>query len=148
MTITVWQNGESIRLHQLSTDPSDGTPQEQIAGLAALPLFAGFNCVSADFTGSVPETDPSLWRWQNGAIIATVPVPAAVSPRQVRLLLLSQGLLSQVEAMIAQQDEATRITWQYAETFRRDDPLLNALAQNLGLTPAQIDQFFIKASAL
>lgn len=76
------------------------------------------------------------------------PVPSSVTPRQVRLLLLSQGLLTQVEAIIAQSDEATKITWQYASEFRRADPLLIALAQQLGLTSEQVDGFFVAASAL
>ena len=77
-----------------------------------------------------------------------VPVPSSITPRQCRLLLLQQGLLSQVEAMIAQQDDATRITWEYALEFRRDDPLLNQLAANLGLTSEEIDEFFIAAAQL
>jgi len=75
-------------------------------------------------------------------------VPLSVTPRQVRLLLLSQGLLANVEAMIAASDEATQITWKYASEFRRDDPLLEGLAKQLGLTDEQIDQFFIAAAAL
>jgi hypothetical protein len=77
-----------------------------------------------------------------------VPVPQVITPRQCRLILLQQGLLAQVEAMIAQQDEATKITWQYASEFRRDDTLLNALAVNLNITSEQIDQFFIAAAQL
>jgi len=75
-------------------------------------------------------------------------VPQSVTPRQVRLVLLEQGLLASVEAMIAQQDEATKISWQYASEFRRNDPLLNQLAINLNLTSQQIDEFFIAAAAL
>ena len=77
-----------------------------------------------------------------------VVVPSSVTPRQVRLLLLQQGLLEQVEAIIAAQDEATKITWQYASVFERDNPLLNDLAQTLVLSPAQLDEFFIAAAAL
>ena len=81
---------------------------------------------------------------------ATLPplVPYSVTPRQCRLVLAQQGLLSQVEQMIASQDEAARITWEYALEFRRDDPLLNQLAISLGLTSEQIDQFFIAAAQL
>lgn len=75
-------------------------------------------------------------------------VPLSVSPRQVRLLLLQQNLLADVEAMIAAQDEATRITWEYAIEFRRDDPLLSQLASSLGLSEAQIDKFFVAAAGL
>lgn len=75
-------------------------------------------------------------------------VPQSITPRQCRLILSVQGLLADVEAMIATQDEATRITWEYALEFRRDDPLLNALAISLNLTDEQIDQFFIAAAQL
>lgn len=75
-------------------------------------------------------------------------VPQSVTPRQVRLVLLAQGLLTSVEAMIAQQDEATRIAWQYASEFRRDDPLLLSLATSLNLTEQQLDDFFIAANTL
>lgn len=79
---------------------------------------------------------------------APKPVPQSITPRQCRLVLLAQGLLASVETMIASQDQATQITWAYASEFRRDDPLLNQLAQNLGLTEQQIDAFFIAASQL
>lgn len=82
----------------------------------------------------------------------TIPpeVPSSITPRQCRLLLLQQGLLSQVEAMIAQSTDDVRITWEYALEFRRDDPLLTGLAANLQppLTPEQIDEFFIAAAQL
>lgn len=71
-----------------------------------------------------------------------------ITPRQCRLVLLQQGLLPQVTEMLSKQDEATRITWEYALEFRRDDPLLTALAANIGLTDQQIDEFFIAASQL
>lgn len=91
----------------------------------------------------------AVWDGEKLAYPAPSPVvPEAVTPRQVRLLLLQQDLLADVEAMIAQQDEATRITWEYAQEFRRDNPLLGSLAASLGLTEAQIDEFFIAAAQL
>lgn len=75
-------------------------------------------------------------------------VPRSITPRQCRLILEQQNLLDTVEAMIAEQDKATRITWEYATEFRRNDPLLNQLATNLNLTDEQIDQFFIAAAQL
>lgn len=79
---------------------------------------------------------------------AIVPVPKSITPRQCRLILSQQRLLDSVEEMIAQQDRATQITWEYALEFRRDDPLLNQLAVNLNLKKEQIDQFFIEAAKL
>ena len=133
---------------QLSDDPADGTPDEQIAHLGTLPFLDGYSCVDQNFTGSVPDADASLWRWSDGAIVAVPKVPASVTPRQVRLLLLAQGLLPSVEALIASSDQATKITWEFASEFRRDDPLLLGLSQQLGLTSQQVDEFFIAASSI
>jgi hypothetical protein len=147
--VTAWSNADHhVLLAQLSDDPEDGTAQEQIAHLATLGFLSGYSCVDPNYTGTAPETDASLWRWSDGSIVAVEPVPASVTPRQVRLLLLSQNLLSQVEGIIATSDEATKITWAYASEFRRDDPLLEALSQQLGLTTEQVDAFFIAASKL
>jgi hypothetical protein len=75
-------------------------------------------------------------------------VPQVITPRQCRILLLQQGLLPQVEAMVAAGDDATRITWEYAVEFQRNDPLLLAMAAGLGLTEQQLDEFFMAASQL
>lgn len=100
---------------------------------------------ATDFTG----LENGVWVIQTiDPATLPLPVPSFITPRQCRLVLMAQGLLGQVEAMIAAQDEATRITWEYALEFRRDDPLLNQLAVNLGLTDAEIDQFFIAAAEL
>lgn len=147
--VTVWKNAANeIKLHQLSDDPEDGTPEEQIAHIATLAFYEGYECIAEDYAGGVPDSDPAVWRWDGSKIIAVEPVPASVTPRQVRLLLLQQGLLDQVEAMIATQDQATKITWEFALEFKRNDPLLQALGAGLNLSPEQIDQFFIAASKL
>jgi len=149
--VTVWTNSSAaVQLCQLSDDPADGTAQEQIAQLTTLSLLYGYSCVDQNFTGSVPAGNAAQWRWSDGQIVSVPVVPASVTPRQVRLVLLAQGLLKSVEAMIAEQDEATQITWNYASEFRRDDPLLAQLAANLvpPLSSQQIDEFFIAAAAL
>lgn len=75
-------------------------------------------------------------------------VPASITPRQCRLVLMQQGLLAEAEKIISVSDEASRITWEYALEFRRDDPLLLRLAKEFNLEPPVIDQFFIEASKL
>jgi hypothetical protein len=77
-------------------------------------------------------------------------IPKSITPRQCRLILHSQGLLATIETLIAEQDEATKIAWEYASEFRRNDPLLLSLAAHpsLDLTSEQIDAFFIAAAQL
>ncbi len=75
-------------------------------------------------------------------------VPASITPRQARLVLLGAGLLDQVDEIIAGADRATRITWNDASEIRRDFPLIASLGSALGLTSEQIDAMFINASQL
>lgn len=94
------------------------------------------------------------WSHEGGEFVsppappAPVIVPSMITPRQCRLMLLQLGLLASVEQMIAQQDEATKIAWEYATEFRRDHPLLLALSVNLNLDEAALDNFFIEAAKL
>jgi hypothetical protein len=81
-------------------------------------------------------------------------VPETISARQVRLWLLQNGiLLNQVEDAINTITdpllrESTRVEWEYAPYIERNHPLIESLAQYLGLTPEQIDQGFVIASQL
>lgn len=110
------------------------------------------NVVNGEIVWLTPEEEVELEaKWAEEAALSAPPaVPVSITPRQCRLILALQGRLAEVEGIIAQQDEATKITWEYALEFRRDDPLLNNLAANLTppLTPGQIDQFFIAAAKL
>lgn len=108
-----------------------------------------FEMVTNAQTGAVTRRDWSQTEIDAYLVAqAKALVPKSITPRQVRLLLLQQGLLSSVEAMIAQQDQATKIAWEFASEFQKDDPLLTQLAANLGLSETQIDEFFIAAATL
>lgn len=75
------------------------------------------------------------------------PVPEVVTPRQAKIALLQAGLLDDVEAGIeAIADPAIKrlaqIEWEYAQEVRRDWPLLNQLAADMGMTDEQLDELF------
>lgn len=76
------------------------------------------------------------------------PVPYAVTPRQARIALLNIGKLPDVNAAIQASTEADKITWEYALEITREDPLVVIFGNELGFTPAQIDDLFRAASAL
>ena len=77
------------------------------------------------------------------------PPPAtSLTPRQARLALNAAGLLPKVEAAVAAADKATQITWEFATTIERGDPLLASLAAALQLSSAQIDDLFKTGATL
>lgn len=74
-------------------------------------------------------------------------VPQSITPRQARLVLLQYNLLDDIEAMIA-TDRELGIWWEYSLDIKRDDERLLIASMALGITPEQLDQMFIEASAM
>ena len=66
------------------------------------------------------------------------------TPAQMKLLLLSMGLLEAVEALVNASPEA-RIMWESATIILRDSQFINQLAPALGLTSEQVDEMFLIA---
>lgn len=80
---------------------------------------------------------------------AAVVVPQSVTRRQIKLALLQSDLLGDVEAAIAaSNDRALQINWEDALDFQRDNPLVLAMAAQLGKMPEEIDDLFLSAAAL
>ena len=75
-------------------------------------------------------------------------VPQSVTPLQARRALLAAGLLDDVEAYVALQDQAVRLAWDYALEVRRDNAIIVAAAAALGWSAQQLDQLFIQAATL
>jgi len=79
-------------------------------------------------------------------------VPAEITMRQARLVLLGAGLLSGVQTAIdglpEPQRSAANIEWEFSNTLQRRNPFVLTLGPALGLTDAQIDGLFIQGAAL
>lgn len=76
------------------------------------------------------------------------PRVTVLTMRQARLQMLAMGVLSQVEAAVAQAGDAAQIEWEYAQTVERDYPLFLAIKGALGFTDEQEEQFFSEGSIL
>ena len=71
----------------------------------------------------------------------------SITPRQARLVLLDEGLLDNVEAIV-KLDREYEIYWEYATEIRRDDAVLLQLATALEITSEKLDEMFIKGAKL
>ncbi len=71
----------------------------------------------------------------------------SITPRQARFVLLDEGLLDNVEAIV-KLDRKYEIYWEYATEIIRDDVVLLQLATALEITSEKLDEMFIKASKL
>jgi hypothetical protein len=112
----------------------------------------------------------AAWTWQHGELIwldphTTAPsleqiqahvmhlqsqaqVPTHVTPLQIRRALRELDLMDQVESYVSTAPMTIQEAWEYAVQINRADPLVQAAADHLGLTSAQVDQLFIRAHAL
>lgn len=113
---------------------NDGTPNEQIGELPAWVTNALAAWDVAD--NPPPPPDPGII------------IPEVVSMRQARLALLQVGIITDVEAAIAQGSQADQITWEYATEVSRGDSLVSNMAAGLGLSSSQLDSLFLLASTL
>jgi hypothetical protein len=89
--------------------------------------------------GNTPEDPPYV-----------APVPQIVSRFQAKAVLLNEGLLSQVEALMqdANTPELYRLAWAEAREFERASPTVAAMSAALGLTEQQVDDLFVAASKI
>lgn len=72
--------------------------------------------------------------------------PASVTRGQLIRVLYYIGKLAEVRDAVAQADVLTQELW-LSPTFRRDDPLLRAVAKTVGLTD-QIDDLFRMSASM
>ncbi len=79
---------------------------------------------------------------------AAASVPDFVTMRQACIQLELDGLLDDVEVIVAALPKVYQIEWQRASIVKRDNPLVEMVRVQKGMTPAQIDALFVKAAAL
>ncbi len=77
-------------------------------------------------------------------------VPQVVSRFQARAALHLAGLLDDVEAMMALPETPVlaKLAWADAQEFERESPTIAALAGQIGLTDAMVDELFITAAGI
>ena len=79
-------------------------------------------------------------------------VPVAVEMRQVRLALLSAGLLDAAQGVIDALPMPARrkaqIEWEYALSVRRDHPLIALMISEGLATEAEVDGLFVAAAGM
>lgn len=84
---------------------------------------------------------------------SALPVPAAITARQARLVLAKNGLLSEVERAIgdiadAEDRQIAGIEWEYAAFLEREAPWLTHMAEQLGMSGSDVDAMFIQGAEL
>lgn len=108
----------------------------------------------------VEFNDEQVSRWEalnerafylNGKIVSSIQVPSIVTPRQLRLALIAEGVMPQEidEALNAIEDPTERAIalteWEYSLSIRRGHPLIGVLATIFDKSDDEVDDIFRKA---
>lgn len=76
-----------------------------------------------------------------------VEFPFSVSAMQARLALNEMQLLDDVNTLVQQSNNEVQVKWEYASVLYRNDPLIEVLGNELGLSNTDIDDLFILAGS-
>lgn len=120
-------------------------PDQTFDGTETLTIGDGVVIVARGIRDMTPAELRDRW-------LAEHPVPASCQRRQGRLALLMQGQLDQVESHIESisdpmEKKAAQIEYE-ADTWERDNTLLQQMWANLGGTPDGLDDMFRLAVTL
>lgn len=157
MALIIVQNGNVIGAVVSGTPVVDDTIR-LIVGTVAYWHETGHSLTTHDFGAGVHDAiiadTPNDYAWDGTTLTlsaagiarrnAKPPVPESVTPAQARVALVNASLFDAADAAV-NATGVNGVTWQwwhYATEFRRDSPTLNALAQTLTLTSAQVDDLF------
>ena len=97
------------------------------------------------------DPEPQVgWIWENG-VLRKLLLP--ISPRQIRLALVMSGVsLSMIDEALNSLPEPTKsfalVSWEYAISFERTDPLVDNVGLLLGWNTAQLDGLWEMAATL
>lgn len=76
-------------------------------------------------------------------------VPYSITPTQGRIQLSRMGILPQVVSMVeTSSDEELKVYWEYALSWDLDNKHIISMSNLLGMTEADLDDFFIDASLI
>jgi hypothetical protein len=79
-------------------------------------------------------------------------IPASITMRQARLILLQYGLLDTINKIIAdmqgEQGDVARITWEYSQTVESANPLFDIITEIARMTLDQKNKMLLEASKL
>lgn len=98
-----------------------------------------------------PATEGCFWRGQAWEVVVAIPAAAhiaPISPRQIRQALTRASLRSQVEAAVAAGNQDLKDWWEFATVFEREHPMVVAMGDSLGQTPAQLDALWSLGASL
>lgn len=105
---------------------------------AGVTVSIGCTYVPLDDTYLPPPDPPTM----------PVPVPEVISRFQAKAALSQMALLDDAEALVLAEGGLAAMAWLDINEFRRDSPLVNEIAPQLGLDAEELDDLFRLAATI
>ena len=140
-------DSQSIYTKTVAIDPMEALPGRCV--LQSPPALAG--------------SEVALWNGAEWDILPERPIPAPIDPAialqarreamvctpwKIRDALDEKGWIELVETAVAASDGKTQRAWQFAQEFKRLDPLVLSIGLALSKTDAELDALFELAMGL
>lgn len=157
-TVAEIRNADDTLVRTLSV-PDDWVPAEHKFGAEQPTRWVGvfsappppFDPVLEMLAPNPPGLVDGVWVVNSQRVVPRPP-PEQVALADFRIILSRRGLLERAKVVVAALPEPHRMEatekLEYANHIRRSHPLLAALAAQLGLNPATVDDIFREAAAL
>lgn len=124
-------------------------PHITVSGETEARILAGDPYALGEFGESIVFRDPQEVAAEQAAqALADEREAMRVSRFQARAALYGAGLLTTADAAIQAADEVAKLAWADAQEFRRNSPLVAAIAAQLSLTDEQLDDLFRTAATI
>lgn len=149
-----------MELHQLISVTATAEPDVYIASVDLTDnhgerYVADYASREGDTFGLAPEVRSAVLQWiADGKPVEPYVAPPLVAilpsltPRQVRLGLLSVGITEGAVEAALEDDPEALIEWRYATSIERQHPLVTSLGEHFELPAAQIDTLWLWAADL
>lgn len=135
-----------FELRTVSNNAVIRTWQEGTIPPAQIVLPNGDNVFGATdgWTNGVYSLNKQSW-----TVADPVPPPKMVTARQARLAINTvPGLRTLVENAISTSDQNTKDYWDFSSELHQDNPILLNIANQVGLSAAQVDSLFTLGQTL
>lgn len=104
----------------------------------------------AGYYTPIPDPPGPGYSYDGTEWVAPPPyIPQQITPYQGKAQLLTEGMLSDVEAIVSTStDPYLKLAWNNAIMWERQSPMIASVAAAMGMTDAEVDDLFVAAAQI
>lgn len=92
--------------------------------------------------------NPSKYEFKYNKWVIKMEAIVSISMRQARLILYRYNLLDTINNVVNSLGEEAKLTWEYSSVVEVNNPLVNTVCLQAGMTEEQIETMFREANEI